>query len=237
MSNTRNKPTPHPHAELIKAWADGAKIQYWHENRHEWIDKGDPLWYEWCEYRIKPEESNAPWKPKDGEIFYIVNDMGNALECAWMDGCAYHNACYAHGNCFRTEKEAEAAAERIKAALKGKSSVVELDGTPLTIIEKEAIRKFRAGVPFPEAESGTWRALSPGEDALIRALRAVIIIEVHPWDNSVLVCKYGNGELMHTSQVIAFSLYAPSSSTKKAMDEINTALACIADERHKGGIQ
>jgi hypothetical protein len=45
--------TKHKHAEVIKAWADGAEIEI----------KGDSVWYsikpptflEHCEYRIKPE--------------------------------------------------------------------------------------------------------------------------------------------------------------------------------------
>ena len=44
---------PHKHAELIKAWADGAEIQLKGRNG-EWIDIF-PDWSEECEYRIKPE--------------------------------------------------------------------------------------------------------------------------------------------------------------------------------------
>lgn len=44
---------PHVHAALIKAWADGAKIQvYW---RGEWVDITDPVWPHDSKYRIKPE--------------------------------------------------------------------------------------------------------------------------------------------------------------------------------------
>jgi hypothetical protein len=44
---------PHKHAELIKAWADGAEIQY-KQIGGEWITE-EPLWCEEYEYRIKPE--------------------------------------------------------------------------------------------------------------------------------------------------------------------------------------
>ena len=50
------KTKPHKHAELIKAWADGAEIQFksggiWHD-----YSEGDsPIWYPDNEYRIKPE--------------------------------------------------------------------------------------------------------------------------------------------------------------------------------------
>lgn len=49
---------PHKHAELIKAWADGAKIQYYDTIDNVWrdIDMDEHLWYETAEYRIKPEE-------------------------------------------------------------------------------------------------------------------------------------------------------------------------------------
>jgi len=46
--------TPHKHAELIKAWADGEKIQgkAW---QGKWFDTSRPDWLEENEYRIKPE--------------------------------------------------------------------------------------------------------------------------------------------------------------------------------------
>jgi hypothetical protein len=47
----------HKHAELIKKWADGAKIQIKSEN-DDWEDV-DPAWIEHCEYRIKPEYNQS----------------------------------------------------------------------------------------------------------------------------------------------------------------------------------
>ena len=46
---------PHKHAELIKAWADGAAIQTWVESAGRWEDNINPMWLEEVEYRIKPE--------------------------------------------------------------------------------------------------------------------------------------------------------------------------------------
>ncbi len=47
---------PHKHAELIKAWADGAEIQFKSALKEEWHDaEGNPDWHENLEYRIKPE--------------------------------------------------------------------------------------------------------------------------------------------------------------------------------------
>jgi hypothetical protein len=48
--------TKHKHAELIHAWADGAKIQYFYND--EWVDwesDTSPSWGKTIKYRIKPE--------------------------------------------------------------------------------------------------------------------------------------------------------------------------------------
>jgi hypothetical protein len=48
--------TPHKHAELIKAWADGAEIQFRYNANIPWSDvKGVCGWDVDCEFRIKPE--------------------------------------------------------------------------------------------------------------------------------------------------------------------------------------
>jgi hypothetical protein len=46
---------PHKHAELIKAWADGAEIQVRIASSNEWGNAVNPYWAEHYEYRIKPE--------------------------------------------------------------------------------------------------------------------------------------------------------------------------------------
>jgi hypothetical protein len=47
---------PHKHAELIKAWADGATIQVkYTDDPQYWIDKDNPAWHPNDQYRIKPE--------------------------------------------------------------------------------------------------------------------------------------------------------------------------------------
>lgn len=174
-----NKTTPNPHAELIKAWADGAEIQYWDDDNNRWKDckgySGFPTWDVELQYRIKPEEDEQ-WKPKEGETYYFLVSTGAVVKEHFQPSWPGDNARLEIGNCFRTRKEAVSAIPHVKAALKGKNVNVsanvsgnvdsnagspEIDGKPLTHIEKECIRKFRAGVPFPEAESGTWRALSP----------------------------------------------------------------------------
>jgi hypothetical protein len=67
----------HIHAELIKAWADGAEIQvkYVCDTDH-WEDRDNPLWLPEAQYRIKPEP-----KP-DTHIHYRYNQDNRTLtEC------------------------------------------------------------------------------------------------------------------------------------------------------------
>jgi hypothetical protein len=66
--------TPHTHAELIKAWADGAKIQCRNTCDPTWKDMGpQPCWFEHRQYRIKPEP-----KPKPDQIYYGVYNPEDA---------------------------------------------------------------------------------------------------------------------------------------------------------------
>lgn len=62
---------PHKHADLIKAWADGAVIQY-ENSRGDWLRcMGDvPSWSASANYRIKPES-----KP-DVVMYTHINQAG-----------------------------------------------------------------------------------------------------------------------------------------------------------------
>ncbi len=53
----KQKPTPHIHSEIIKAWADGAVIQYWDGNSNKWITAPNPLWGVGNIYRVKPDNT------------------------------------------------------------------------------------------------------------------------------------------------------------------------------------
>lgn len=65
---------PHVHAEFIKAWADGATIQYW---SNDWYDCPHPKWEEQAKYRIKPE-------PTDLEKYGVeVGDVWRTKGCAY----------------------------------------------------------------------------------------------------------------------------------------------------------
>jgi hypothetical protein len=58
--------TPHKHAEVIKAWADGAEIEYLETMTSKepyWANAPMPKWSEETMYRVKPE-------PKPDFIYY-----------------------------------------------------------------------------------------------------------------------------------------------------------------------
>jgi len=51
---------PHEHAELIRAWADGAEIQWRGKGELDWADANEPSWFDFLEYRIKPQPKPEP---------------------------------------------------------------------------------------------------------------------------------------------------------------------------------
>ena len=72
--------TPHKHAKLIKAWADGAEIEFFDTRfeEHRWkLCGAPPLWDENFEYRIKPE-------PKPDHVYYGVFEMDGSVH---IDSC------------------------------------------------------------------------------------------------------------------------------------------------------
>ena len=54
--------TPHKHAELIKAWADGAEIECYSVGITTWCLVSKPTWAEHSIFRIKQE-------PKENTVF------------------------------------------------------------------------------------------------------------------------------------------------------------------------
>jgi hypothetical protein len=69
---------PHKHAELIKAWADGAVIQvkYDHAGWVDWSITSSPEWHDYQEYRIKPE-------PQPKLIKYVITQAIEKGICRW----------------------------------------------------------------------------------------------------------------------------------------------------------
>lgn len=46
---------PHKHSEIIKAWADGAEIEFRNQDATTWTQINNrPRWFDTTEYRIKP---------------------------------------------------------------------------------------------------------------------------------------------------------------------------------------
>jgi hypothetical protein len=45
--------TEHKHAALIKAWAEGAKIQKFSKRTQSWVDTDAPTWNSETEYRLR----------------------------------------------------------------------------------------------------------------------------------------------------------------------------------------
>lgn len=77
---------PHKHAELIKAWADGAEI----ETREAglWIPVTTPQWFKYSEYRIKPEEKKpvVRWlwaSSSDGRLSPCFLTENKAKDYGW----------------------------------------------------------------------------------------------------------------------------------------------------------
>ena len=62
---------PHKHAVLIKAWADGAKIECKDGGSGEWVDCYGPAWTEYGEYRIKPDPV-YPVTRMSGDELYLM---------------------------------------------------------------------------------------------------------------------------------------------------------------------
>jgi hypothetical protein len=63
---------PHKWAKEIKAWADGAEIEYRHTDDN-WYAMKNPSWNnEYLEYRIKST-------PKEPQYLYVYNDGGYSL--------------------------------------------------------------------------------------------------------------------------------------------------------------
>ena len=60
----------HKHAELIKAWADGAEIEVHYKSLNKWYVVNDPAWSGDFEFRVKPK-----WTPR----YIIKTALGAGL--------------------------------------------------------------------------------------------------------------------------------------------------------------
>ena len=87
--------TPHKHAEVIKAWADGAKIEF-REPKLEhanWEYITTPKWHNELEYRVKPE----PKKYKV-DVWLVLREDGSLAHLGSIrpkpSPLGYHLICH-----------------------------------------------------------------------------------------------------------------------------------------------
>lgn len=59
MANAR---TPHKHAEVIRAYADGATIEYFDDGHEVWYVIDNPSFHTSMKYRIKPEPKTHKYR-------------------------------------------------------------------------------------------------------------------------------------------------------------------------------
>jgi hypothetical protein len=92
---------PHKHAEVIKAWADGATIQCKQREgalKGQWIDLlRTPTWAVDCEYRVKPEVTTSLSDDTLRRVYYskcpYPNVLGRESHAPW-----FHEALQAVAN-------------------------------------------------------------------------------------------------------------------------------------------
>lgn len=85
----------HKHAEVIKAWADGAEIQASYKGG-PWINFDEPSWCPETDFRIKPPAPKWPETTISGESLeriYLDTDSGDS---GYDDFIALANAAIAH---------------------------------------------------------------------------------------------------------------------------------------------
>jgi hypothetical protein len=94
------------------------------ENKICWDKKTDKnetmkkLSYQEAMKRLGATETKKErWKPKDGEKYWTLYRDFEICFSTFRTG-EYHNKYYEIGNCFRTRREAQAAAKKVKELLK-----------------------------------------------------------------------------------------------------------------------
>ena len=89
--------------------ASPSEVEHFHELMHKHGKDWDAE---------KKQVVDWKWEPDDGDIYYFLDDIGGVDYDEWNDVEVDANR-YNFGNCFRTEEEAEAMAEKVKKLLKG----------------------------------------------------------------------------------------------------------------------
>jgi hypothetical protein len=74
--------TPHIHADVIKAWADGAEIEVSHNTTSNgWLPADAPNWSLSCSYRVKP-------KPKPNTVHHLFVTYEDGRNTLFVFGTA-----------------------------------------------------------------------------------------------------------------------------------------------------
>jgi hypothetical protein len=104
---------PRKHAELIKAWADGAEIEMLCSDG-TWVANSFPAWNEGVNYRVKPPEFPHKWKKEmDAQAAGKAVQMRLHDETEWTDGFWRFNAPDAE---YRIKPETVVAEYRVERA-------------------------------------------------------------------------------------------------------------------------
>jgi hypothetical protein len=104
----------HPHAEIMKAYADDCTLQIQVKENWGWVDLNEPKFYKDSEYRIKPEEvkmirvGRHEWE----EPLKDVPTVG----AVWSFSFEYHSLQEIVNLCLMRKAISEGVAHRTKEA-------------------------------------------------------------------------------------------------------------------------
>ncbi len=109
--------TPHKHADVIIAYANGAVIETRHNINYAWKEIKNPAWFDSREYRIKPEEKKPKFKIGD----YVYKLSGSEWS-GYVVG-TYSTQLTPEGYCVESKDHFGSVQIYPAAALKGNNNV------------------------------------------------------------------------------------------------------------------
>ena len=69
---------PHKWAKEIKAWADGAEIEWWNDVHQRWETEREPMWSVLNKCRIKPQPKEPQYlyahRTNEGDITFEIDE-------------------------------------------------------------------------------------------------------------------------------------------------------------------
>lgn len=123
------------HWELIKKFADGAKIQV--KTYNGWTDVEEPEFEEGYSYRVKTEPQKR-WRAKEGETYWRADILfGKAVSIPLKEELKeFDNKSFEECNYFKTEEEVQMIAKKINRIF-----ALVREGVPASEIEVKRIEK------------------------------------------------------------------------------------------------